>query len=199
VRGAAALRGADAPRRPACRACLFCRRVGLAAPVLVSDGRQLSTLGRKRCWPPGWPRLNLPVRQRLAPDPGQVRLGPAGLSNASKEVDHVRKLLISMLPSASVVSMPQFPVARPWAVEVAGGAARKPIASVDASALHGCVEQPKHSLSGEYHALSASGAGWLGNGNSTFGNQVQTQLTFDATRAARIDGRAGSPPRGTPV
>jgi hypothetical protein len=85
--------------------------------------------------------------------------------------------LISLLPSASVPS-----------------ACRMPIASQGASAPHASVETPKHLVAGAKSALSAK-VGWLGNG-STFGAQVKTQAAFGSTR---VDGRAGSPPRGTPV
>ena len=127
----------------------------------------------------------------------------------------MRKLMISTLPSASVSSPQVMPfvgqaasdtptfmrsAARPWAVATtlrgldAGGAAWKPIAPAGASALtHPCAEQQKHAVSGEHFALSATAAGSYGTG-ITFGNQ--TQLSVDVKR---VDGPAGSPPRGTPV
>jgi hypothetical protein len=75
--------------------------------------------------------------------------------------------------------------------------ARKRTAPVGAPAYAHvvCAAQHTHQVSGEKYALQAITAGSLGNG-STFGTQVQTQLSVDVTR---VDGRAGSPPRGTPV
>jgi len=70
----------------------------------------------------------------------------------------------------------------------------KPIAPAGASAPHACVELHEHLVLGAKYALSAN-VGWLGNG-STSSTPVQTQRTFDGTR---VDGRAGSPPRGIPV
>jgi hypothetical protein len=139
----------------------------------------------------------------------------------------VRNILISMLPSASMPSariapsvgqlaslalLPEYSTgatsntaarvelssARPWAAGVVAAAAGKPIAPTGASALHACVEQQMNAISEENYAFPTIGAGWLSNG-SAFGTHVQTQLAVDGSQVARIDGRAGSPPRGTPV
>lgn len=91
---------------------------------------------------------------------------------------------------------------RPWEAATtlgglkAGGAAGKPIAPAGASALaHPCAEQQKHAVPGEHIARRETAAGWHSNGIA-FGNQLQTRLSADVTR---VDGPAGSPPRGIPA
>ncbi|GAA3393136.1 hypothetical protein [Cryptosporangium minutisporangium] len=120
------------------------------------------------------------------------------------------KYLVSELSAAAVPSVrlgmpsvaPSWRIADgPWAgkaVTVApSAAARKRIAPTGAPAYAHvvCAAQHTFQVSGEKSALQAAMAEFLGNG-STFATQVQTQLSADATR---VDGRAGSPPRGTPV
>jgi hypothetical protein len=108
--------------------------------------------------------------------------------------------------SASVIPLSLLPAGRPRAVLAAAGGldtgwgAWKPTAPAGASArAHLCAEQQKHAVALERFAVSASAAASSYGSNSngiTFGNQVQTQLNVDVTR---VDGRAGSPPRGTPA
>lgn len=115
-------------------------------------------------------------------------------------------------PMLSATTMPSMRLVRPVAPSwrIADGpsagstatttgltAARKRIAPTGAPAYAHviCVAQHTIQVMGENSASLAANAESLGNG-TTFGTQVQTQLSVDATR---VDGRAGSPPRGEPV
>ncbi|TQS42310.1 hypothetical protein [Cryptosporangium phraense] len=58
-----------------------------------------------------------------------------------------------------------------------------------------CAEVHVSQVSKDKSVLQAAKAGYVGNG-ITFGTPVQAQLSVDALR---VDGRAGSPPRGKPA
>ncbi|SHN32870.1 hypothetical protein SAMN05443668_10590 [Cryptosporangium aurantiacum] len=112
--------------------------------------------------------------------------------------------LVSELSAASMPSLRLVPsVAPSWrmadgpwagkAMTVAPSAARKRTAPSGAPAYahEVCAAQHTIQVSGEKSVLQAATVESLGNG-ITFA----TQLSADVTR---VDGRAGSPPRGTPV
>ena len=73
-------------------------------------------------------------------------------------------------------------------------AARKPIAPIGATAYAHVVCAAQHSIQvmGDNSVSLAVSA----NEVEPFGTQAQAQLSVDVTR---VDGRAGSPPRGEPV
>jgi hypothetical protein len=104
----------------------------------------------------------------------------------------VRKLLVSMLPSASMpsVSMRAALASGSSAAVIPSAllSAHRPKAAMSAECVYGPVV-------GARKPLGSADAGWLGNG-SAFGTHVQTQVT---TGSKRVDGHAGSPPRGTPA
>ena len=121
------------------------------------------------------------------------------------------KFVAPMLPATTMPSMrlvlaaaPSWRLADgPWVAQAGKAmtsgaeAARKRIAPTGAPAYAHVVCTAQHTIQvmEENSASLAATAESLGNG-ITFGTQVQTQLSVDVTR---VDGRAGSPPRGEPV
>jgi len=106
----------------------------------------------------------------------------------------VIKNLMSTLPATAMPST-RFDDG-PWS----GKSPVTPVAARKRSALTGthavCAAQHTIQVSEEQSVLQAVSANkYVGNG-ITFGTPVQAQLSVDALR---VHGRAGSPPRGTPV